>query len=421
MSAFPDDGLFDKARDAARVEDVAGQHVRLKRGGRYRLGKCPFCLEGEKSKNPPFKVDAAKQKWKCWRCGERGDVIDLEHRLNGGPGETMRDAALRLTGGAARTPEASARRAQARDDAERQAMEDDAWKAELAKRLWREGQPAAGTLVQTYLEARGIYGPVAARALALLRFHPAAWHSGDPEAGVRLPAMIALITTEHGATGGVHVTYLAPGGKRKTQREPAKRMFGPQGHRIADGEDVQSFPGGIWLTRPDALGPLIVGEGIETTLSRAMMRAGELSLPMRAAAAGSLDRLSGFEAVDPKTGVRDVWKVTPDPARPPFVWPEDPEAPWGEVEVATDGDMKPVKVKGLAGRKRNRPVMFERDGRERARVSGALAIAAWRRRLAEGSETRVRATRAPDGMDFNTVWMAAVEAKAGAAVTEAAA
>lgn len=416
MSPYPDDGLFEKALAAAHVEDVAAQHMKLKRGGRYRVGACPFCKEGAKAKNPPFKVDVAKQKWKCWRCGERGDVIDLEHRLNGGVGETLRDAALRLTGGAAATPEARERRARARADAEREAMEDDAFWAALGQALWRDGLSAFDTPVQVYLEARGAFGPVLARALALVRFHPAAWHSGDPERGVRLPAMITLVMTEFGPTGGVHVTYLAPGGKRKTQRSPAKRMMGPQGHRIVgpDGE-VRIYPGGVWLTRPDAAGPLIVAEGIETTLSRAMMRAGDLSLPVRAAAALSLDRLSGFEVTDPRTGARNVWTVTPDPKRPPFTWPEPPGSPWGEIEIATDGDMKPMKVKGLAGRKQNRVVEFERSGRERARVCGTLAIAGWRRRLAEDSPTIVRATRATDGMDFNDVWMAARAAGSEAA------
>uniref|UniRef100_UPI00260A8FB8 DUF7146 domain-containing protein n=1 Tax=Brevundimonas sp. TaxID=1871086 RepID=UPI00260A8FB8 len=322
--------------------------------------------------------------------------------------------------------DASARRAQARADKEAEAMADAAWKADLARRLWREARPALGSLAQTYLEGRGIRGPVAARALALLRFHPAAYHSGDPDAGVRLPAMIALITTEHGATGGVHVTYLAPDGKRKTHRTPAKRMWGPQGHVVpcrsergsslpeggeGEGAATMTLPGGIWLTRPDAGGPLVVAEGIENALSRAMILGGDLCLPVRAAAAGSLDRLSGLELTDPKTGARDIWRARPDPLRPAFTWPENPDAPWGVIEIATDGDMSPVKVRGMAGRKRNRPVTFERDARERARVCGALAVGHWRGRLAPGSATVVKATRAPLGMDFNDVLVSGANAR----------
>jgi hypothetical protein len=414
--------LFDRAREAVRCDDIAARRVTLSRTGR---GVCPLNGCGSKSGAAPFAVLDAGRRWKCWSCDPLGgDVVDLEHRLFSTGAETLGDAARRLVGGEVKSesPENCERRAHARAAREAAAMADAAWKADLARRLWREAKPAAGTPVQTYLEARGIRGPVAARALGQLRFHPAAWHSGDPDAGVRLPAMIALITTELGATGGVHVTYLAPGGARKTHRTPAKRMWGPQGvvvpyrsergSSLPEGEAdpgeqrMQSLPGGIWLTRPDAAGPLVVAEGIENALSRAMMVAGDLSLPVRAAAAGSLDRLSGFEVVDPRTGARDIWRVRSDPQRPPFTWPEDPDAPWGLVEIATDGDMSPVKVKGLTGRKRNRPVTFERDARERARVCGALAVAAWRGRLTPGSATVVKATRSPIGRDFNDVLMA---------------
>lgn len=408
--------LFDRAREAVSCEDVA------ERGGRTTLrrgrGVCPLNGCGAKSKAAPFAVLDGGRRWKCWSCDPKGgDVVDLEHRLFSSGADTLADAARRLVGGVvqAESEESGARRAQARADREAEAMADAAWKADLAQRLWREGRPALGSLAQTYLEARGIRGPVAARALALLRFHPAAYHSGDPEAGVRLPAMIALITTEHGATGGVHVTYLAPDGKRKTHRTPAKRMWGPQGMVEGQGDSALSRPGGIWLTRPDADGPLIVAEGIENALSRAMIVAGDLCLPVRAAAAGSLDRLSGLELTDSKTGTRDIWRARPDPLRPAFTWPEHPDAPWGVVEIATDGDMSPVKVRGMAGRKRNRPVTFERDARERARVCGALAVGWWRSRLAPGSATTVKATRSPIGMDFNDVLM-----KRGASIERAA-
>lgn len=413
--------LFERARAAVSCDTVA------ERGGKTALrkgrGVCPLNGCGSKSKALPFAVMDGGRRWKCWSCDPKGgDVVDLEHRLHSSGSNTLADAARRLVGGIVQdeSAESGARRAQARAAREVEAMADAAWKADLARRLWREGRPALGSPAQTYLEARGIRGPVAARALALLRFHPAAYHSGDPEAGVRLPAMIALITTEHGATGGVHVTYLAPDGKRKTHRTPAKRMWGPQallvpyrsprGGSLHEGEggageggETMTLPGGIWLTRPDAVGPLVVAEGIENALSRAILIGGDLCLPVRAAAAGSLDRLSGFEVTDPKTGSRDIWRATLDPKRPPFTWPEDPAAPWGQVEIATDGDMSPVKVRGMAGRKKNRPVVFERDARERARVCGALAVTAWRGRLAEWSATVVKATRSPIGMDFNDV------------------
>ncbi|ADL00685.1 DUF7146 domain-containing protein [Brevundimonas subvibrioides] len=410
-----DASLFDRASAAVSCEDVA------ERGGRTVLrkgrGVCPLNGCGANSKAQPFAVLDSGRRWKCWSCDPKGgDVVDLEHRLYSSGSDTLADAARRLVGGVAQeeSAESRERRSKARAQAEEEAMADAAWKTELARSLWREAGAALGSPAQTYLEARAIRGPVAARALALLRFHPAAYHSGDPTHGVRLPAMIGLIMTEFGPTGGVHVTYLSPDGKRKTHRDPAKRMWGPQGVRVAVGDDTMSVPGGIWLTRPDAPGPLVVAEGIENALSRAMLLAGDLSLPVRAAAAGSLDRLAGFEVTDPKTGARDVWSVTPDPLRPPFTWPEDPAHPFGLVEVATDGDMSPVKVKGWAGKKKTKLTTFERHSAERARVCGALGVAGWRRRLAPDSGTVVKATRSPLGLDFNDVLKATASGETGA-------
>lgn len=387
--------LFERACDRVSCEEVASRATKL----RQRRGVCPLRDCGSKSKGTPFWIANGGRHWKCFSCDPQGgDVVDLERRLFSKVGETMADAARRLLGDDVREESASAKaeREASRKRREEEAMADSEWKAELARRLWSRGVPAAGTLVQTYLESRGIYGPVAARALGQLRFNPRAYHSGDPEFGVFLPAMVALITNEFGATGGVHVTYLALDGKGKTHRDGAKKMWGPQGSMTPEGSGC---PGGIWLTRPDAEGPLVVAEGIESALSRAILKAGDLSLPVRAAAAGSLDRLQGFELID-KDGARDVWSPKGDPRRPPFTWPEKAEAPWGEVDIAVDNDMSPLfDIKGRTGR--GRLANYTRDGMERARVCGRLAIAAWSARLVEGSATKVRASRPPLGRDFN--------------------
>lgn len=410
--------LFDRARDAVRCSDLVHQHggKLVRRGADWR-GVCPLRGCGAKSKAEPFRVFGGDRRWKCYSCDPRGgDVVDLEHALASTGGETLADAARRLVGGDVReeSDDSRRRREQARAQAEAEAMASAAWKAELAARLWREAQPAVGSPAQDYLEGRGIFGPVAARALGQLRFHPRAYHSGHPEMGVFLPAMVGLVVTEFGATGGVHCTYLSPCGRRKTHRTPAKRMWGPQGHVDAAGV---LRPGGIWLTRPDAEGPLVVAEGIENALSRAILLAGDLSLPMRAAAAGSLDRLQGHEAID-DDGARDVWAPKGDPRRPPFTWPESAAAPWGLVDVATDGDMSPIKVLGRTGR--GRLTTYERVSAERARVCGRLAIAGWRTRLVEGSATRVRASCPPVGRDFNDELRAKAAPAGPSSVSEAA-
>lgn len=421
------DELFDRARAAVRCEDVAERapKCKLRKTGKGYRGVCPLNECGTKSKLDPFRISADGRRWQCYSCDPRGgDVIDLEHRLFSAGDETMAHAARRLMGGELKPESEASRapRAQASKEAEAEALADAAWRLEMARKIWREREPAAGSLVQIYLEeGRGIRGPVAGRMLALVGFNPRTWHSGHPERGVFLPAMVALILTELGPTGGVHCTYLSPNGRSKTHRKPAKRMLGPQGHFVLarrDGQagpprpdargDIEGYvlPGGIWLTRPDAPGPLVVAEGIENSASRAMMLGGPLSLPVRAVAAGSLDRLSGFEMVD-KDGARDIWRVRADPMRPGFTWPEDPANPWGMIDIAVDGDMSPVTVRGRAGLHQNRLVDAVRDSAERARVSGALARASWSRRLGSESPTAMRVSRPPIGMDFNQVTMAA--------------
>ena len=59
------------------VVEAAG--VRLRGRGRVRQGVCPFHEEAEGS----FTVYANTQRWYCFGCGERGDVLDFVQRTEG--------------------------------------------------------------------------------------------------------------------------------------------------------------------------------------------------------------------------------------------------------------------------------------------------------------------------------------------------
>ena len=59
-------------RERARVEDVIGEHLQLKRAGTSLKGLCPFHDE----KSPSFHVTPTRQLWNCFGCGEGGDVIE---------------------------------------------------------------------------------------------------------------------------------------------------------------------------------------------------------------------------------------------------------------------------------------------------------------------------------------------------------
>src|SRR5688572_28843089 len=68
---------IDVIRDTARIEEVVGEFVVLKRRGVNMLGLCPFHNE----KTPSFTVSPAKGIYKCFGCGASGDSIKfvMEH------------------------------------------------------------------------------------------------------------------------------------------------------------------------------------------------------------------------------------------------------------------------------------------------------------------------------------------------------
>lgn len=376
------DPIFDDALRAADIEAVAG--VKLYGGGASRRGECPLCGRGKGMKGAgAFSVKVREKIWFCFGCEEGGDVIDLEHALHSKPGETLRDAAVRLTG-EGYTP-AQGFRADAtreRRSAERAEAREKAFKAQRASDIWREAVPAAGTPVETYLRGRGLFGPWLAAMLAQLRFHPDVYHSGPRGDERRAPGMIGLLMTPAGPTGGVHITYLAHGGRGKADLDPAKKMLGPQ--------DRDGMPGGLWLTPPDGEGPLIVAEGIESCGS-----AGALVgiWPCRMAAALSLRNLQGGWLAD-KYGRRDVDAPRADPEHPAFTWPA-PTGGWSDLMIAVDRDMAPFPVK--VRRSRGGTVKRRMTPDERAKVCGSLAEQAWRRAGAHG----VRTIAPGPGRDFN--------------------
>ncbi len=69
--------------DAARIEDVVGDFVTLKRRGANLTGLCPFHNE----KTPSFSVNPARNIFKCFGCGKGGDPITfvMEHETIGYP------------------------------------------------------------------------------------------------------------------------------------------------------------------------------------------------------------------------------------------------------------------------------------------------------------------------------------------------
>jgi hypothetical protein len=113
-----------------------------------------------------------------------------------------------------------------------------------ALRIWSQALPAAGTVVETYLRSRAI-----TLLPDCLRYSPDCYHT---ETRARWPTMVAARIDHVGNVCAVHRTYLTPiGGKAPI--DPQKKDLGP-----AKGTAIR-----LSTVAED----LLIGEGIETTLS----------------------------------------------------------------------------------------------------------------------------------------------------------
>jgi hypothetical protein len=139
-----------------------------------------------------------------------------------------------------------------------------------AARLWASARPITGTVAETYLAARGLAG---CRSPAL-RYLP---HHRHAPTGTVWPALVAAVTDPRtGRLQAIHRTYLARDGSAKAPVEPAKMTLGPTAGAV------------IRLSEPQPGKPLVIGEGIESTISGALI----LKCPAWAAiAAGNLARI----------------------------------------------------------------------------------------------------------------------------------
>ncbi len=68
-----------EVKEASDIVEVIGSRVSLQRSGSYMKGLCPFHSE----KSPSFFVDESMQRFKCFGCGESGDVITFLEKYEG--------------------------------------------------------------------------------------------------------------------------------------------------------------------------------------------------------------------------------------------------------------------------------------------------------------------------------------------------
>lgn len=228
------------------------QHIIKALGGRwhgsYGMARCPAHKDQDpslKARDDPNKPDGVDLH--CFAGCDWRAVKDALRRDNLLPGWESGPSHRRK---AAVHPEADA---QARRKAKQQAD-----RIEAAQEIWRRARPAAGTLAETYLRARGITISIP----PTIRYVPDLKHGPT---GLLMPTMVAAVQGPDGRLCGVHRTFLRLDGRAKANVSTPKMSLG------------HCAGGAIRLAA--AASRIGVAEGIETALS--VMQA--ISIPTWAA------------------------------------------------------------------------------------------------------------------------------------------
>ena len=70
---------IDQIFETARIEEVVGGFVTLKKRGVNYIGNCPFHNE----KTPSFTVSPTKGIYKCFGCGKGGNSVNFVMEIGG--------------------------------------------------------------------------------------------------------------------------------------------------------------------------------------------------------------------------------------------------------------------------------------------------------------------------------------------------
>lgn len=285
-----DDPRLPEAK-AKPVDDVVGMlklfGLRKSPDQKEWSGPCPRCGDAghDPKSGPPnrFNINRETGAFFCRKCDIRGgDVVKLVQEAEG---LTFPAALSFLVGDLpeTETPEQKAARekraaaARARLEADEKARADAQAKyrarsVKVARDIWRRSQSGDATLARAYLTSRRIgpeWMPFWPPALRFIADHPRVMETGKDERGRKVyttiyrgPCMIAGILDQRGDLTAVHQTWIDP--------NP------PHGKAVIiwDGTAQESKivrgtkrGGAIRLHQPEGAETLVMGEGIETTLS----------------------------------------------------------------------------------------------------------------------------------------------------------
>jgi DNA primase len=187
------DALIEEIRRRADLTEIVAEHTRLKRSGKTFRGPCP--LHG--GEGPNFSVDPAKNIFKCFVCGEAGDVFSFPMKHFGMSFlEAVRWVAERV---GVEVPDPREERREA-DPLERH-YETNAFAADwFRKQLW---DTDGGAAAREYLKGRGVSAEAAKRFG--LGWAPAEWTAfGDAARrhGIQNELLLALGLVKESTKGG---------------------------------------------------------------------------------------------------------------------------------------------------------------------------------------------------------------------------
>jgi hypothetical protein len=239
--------LIERARAVDMVELAQHHGAKLAKSSAEFVGPCPNCGGDDR-----FSIHPGKAVFNCRGCGRGGaGAIDLEMFLTGA---TFGQAVEILAGEG--IPRAATNGAAASQYERRQRnAEEIAERVRLARWLWSQRRPAAGTVVEKYLRVRGYTGivPDTIGCIPATKKYP-------------LPTMIAayalpidcdgeLLAPRSDEVQAVHITQLLPDGSDRVREKKNKISRGsPSGTPIA----VSAIGDGL---------SLVITEGIEDALA----------------------------------------------------------------------------------------------------------------------------------------------------------
>lgn len=235
-----------ETKDRHNISDVISRVTTLKPAGRERRGLCFV----HKEKSGSLFVNDELGVFMCHGCGEGGDIIRavmlIENCDFGG--------AMRWLG-AADLPKADpAKRVQAiqRDTADRAARMD------VARQIWMQSVPLAGTPGEAYLRTRGV-----TQWPSTLRFTHTWWwcDHATGETSPDLPAIVGMVQNVDGF-GGIQRIFLKPDGSGKAAIAGGKAKL-----------SLGAIRGGALMLGPPSP-EIYVCEGPEDGLSLAQERPG---------------------------------------------------------------------------------------------------------------------------------------------------